>query len=489
MNNSSEIRFWLNDQEVIYHGLPNLTLLDFLRYDQDLRGTKIGCREGDCGACTVMLGRLENGKIRYRQIVSCLTPMKNVIGGHVVTIEGINRKDGLTIPQKLIVKNGGTQCGFCTVGFIVSMTAFCINATDYRDDLAIKAVDGNICRCTGYHSIIRSLKSLVKELKPLTSLSWHDRIVALADKRFLPNYFPIVVETILKNQRELREHWEPVPLVIGGGTDLFVQRRHTLLEDNQETFYSLPMKKEEIQTLEDFVVIPANATVSDLEESQPFLELVPNFSLIAKLISSTPIRNLATIAGNFVNASPIGDLSILFLTMETFLIIQGKEQRQVNLRDFFKEYRVVDLKKGEIITAINVKKLNSMKTNFEKVSKRTHLDIASVNSALSIVVGANRLISYAGVALGGVAPIPLYLKKTSNYLIGRPVDSTTIKEALRILDMEISPIDDVRGSASYNRLLSKSLFIRHFLELGFISAEMAIGLMNEINSIGGNGNA
>ncbi|RMG36111.1 MAG: (2Fe-2S)-binding protein [Methanobacteriota archaeon] len=487
--NKSSFRFWLNDQEITYNGNPNLTLLDFLRYGQNLRGTKIGCREGDCGACTVMIGNVENETIQYRQIVSCLTPMRNVANRHVVTIEGINRKDGMTLPQRLMVDNGGTQCGFCTVGFIVSMTAFCLNETKITEEMAIKAVDGNICRCTGYHSIIRSLRHLVQELRFIEDLSPLERLEVLVNKKIVPDYFPKITQHILQSQSKQVYPLLPAPLIIGGGTDLFVQKRHFLLEHQQDVFYTLPVNNMGIYKTEHAIIVPANATVTDLENSSVFIEEIPNFVKFARLISSTQIRNIATVAGNFVNASPIGDLSILFLTMETTLVIHGRERRTVKLRDFFKSYRNVDLNEHEIITEVQIEKIKGLRTNFEKVSKRTHLDIASVNTAISIVVDPDLSLTYVGLAIGGVSPIPLYLTQTSNYLKGKRVSELVLKKALDILDREISPIDDVRGSAIYKRNLAKSLFIRHFMELDLISEELAIKIMRDSILEGGNGHA
>lgn len=484
----SAIKFWLNDQEVSFHGNPLITLLDFLRYSQDLRGTKVGCREGDCGACIVILGRPNSGSIDYRQVVSCLTPMANVNGCHIVSIEGINRKDGLTLAQQLMVDNNGTQCGFCTVGFIVSMTAYALNSKEFNKETAIKAVDGNICRCTGYHSIIRSLVEYAKKLDGIEKLPFKERIQELVNLKVVPEYFPEIIEKVLHKQLPETD-LVPAPVIVGGGTDLYVQKRHALEQSEEDTFYTLPIRREQISEDGRFILIPANATVSDLEESSFFVNFVPNFRKFAKLISSTPIRNLATVAGNFVNASPIGDLSILFLSLKSILEIKGNETREIPLRSFFKGYKDIDLEEGEIITKIKIEKDPRIRTNFEKVSKRTHLDIASVNSALSISFDHEGRVDYAGLAIGGVAPIPLYLRTTSDYLTGRKISDEVISRCLQLIDEEISPITDVRGSSTYKRNLAKSLFLTHLVELALVDGKEAIQHFGVYLSKGGNGHA
>src|ERR1044072_8176941 len=157
------IRFILNNQDIETDLPPGTTVLDFVRYHQNLKGTKIGCREGDCGACTVLVGELAGGSVKYRSMTSCLMPIANAAGKHIVTVEGINPDDGsLTLVQQAMIDESGTQCGFCTVGFVMSLTGFCIDDTPKTCEAAISSVDGNICRCTGYKSIERAAAVISK---------------------------------------------------------------------------------------------------------------------------------------------------------------------------------------------------------------------------------------------------------------------------------------------------------------------------------------
>ena len=207
-------------------------------------------------------------------------------------------------------------------------------------------------------------------------------------------------------------------------------------------------------------------TISDLRESEIINKHIPHFHKFSKLVSSTPIRNMATVAGNFVNASPIGDFSIFFLALDASITLKQKsEERTLPLRDFYKGYKQLNKEPDEYIIGIsfNLPQENSF-FNFEKVSKRTHLDIASVNSALYLELN-NNVIKKAGISAGGVGPVPLYLRKTSAFLEGKIMNDTLIDEAIAVMKTEIAPISDARGTKEYKTLLLSQLFKAHFINL------------------------
>src|SRR4051794_37559258 len=211
------IRFILNNEDISTSEPPGTTVLDFARYRKDLKGTKIGCREGDCGACTILVGELVGDEVKYRSMTSCLMPLANAAGKHIVTIEGINPADrGLTPVQQAMIDESGTQCGFCTVGFVMSLTGFCIDDTAKTPEMAVSAVDGNICRCTGYKSIERAASSVCRQL-------------ADGSKEFVPDYFKNIsqrLKEIVTQKAETRPVGS-VPLstaFVGGGTDIYVQK-------------------------------------------------------------------------------------------------------------------------------------------------------------------------------------------------------------------------------------------------------------------------
>jgi xanthine dehydrogenase small subunit len=456
------IEFLLNNKHIKTDQNSSMTLLDFVRYEQQLPGTKIGCREGDCGACTVLIGELNNiDNVEYQSITSCISPLGNAHGKHVVSIEGLNLKNELTVAQQSMHNHYATQCGFCTPGFVVSLSGFAMSDKEKNQKNTLDAVSGNICRCTGYKSIERAANEFSEKLvftDSSRSLDW------LIEHDFLPKYFSDIAKRLIALNTNPIVH--SGTNFVFGGTDLYVHKADELFESNVNLIQNQKDLKG-IQIHEDSCYIGAGTTVSDLLNNDGFNALFPNLKAHLKLVSSEQIRNMASLGGNFVNASPIGDMTIFFMALNSDLTLIGQNgsERIIPLRSFFSGYKTYDLSDGELIKSISFKTPDqNSKFNFEKVSKRTHLDIASVNTAISIKV-INNSIEEAHVAIGGVAAIPKYLKKTSDFLIGKSPNNTTIVKAQLILQDEISPISDVRGSSEYKRLLARQLFFAHFIEL------------------------
>lgn len=456
------IRFLLNNQTVETDLPAGMTVLDFVRYNKNLKGTKIGCREGDCGACTVLVGELRDGAVRYRSMTSCLMPLANARGKHIVTIEGINPNDGgLTPAQAALVAESGTQCGFCTVGFVMSMTGYCLADGERSDDAAVSAIDGNICRCTGYKSIERAAKCLESGLQAADSES---RLRAAIASRVVPAYFASIAERLKALPIDAPESQITDPQWVAGGTDLYVQKHDELAHSRPVSLFDYPelrFIRENGRTIE----IGPSTVVTDLLESDVFARAFPDLYRHLKLVSSTPIRNMATIGGNFVNASPIGDMTAWFIALGARLELRDADRttRTVPLADLYLGYKKLDKLDSEIISKISFE-ADFTHFNFEKVSKRTFLDIASVNSAIAIRV-ADGVIEMARVSIGGVAPIPLLLRRTSEFLTGKPFDDATFAAAEDLIQDEIAPISDVRGSAGYKRLLARQLFRAHAIRV------------------------
>ncbi len=495
------ISFFLNDQPVYTAEPVASALLDFVRYHEHLMGTKIGCREGDCGACTVLVGELapDGQRIAYQSMTSCLTPLGNVHGKHVVTVEGINQAGGqLTPVQQAIVDYNGAQCGFCTVGFVMSLTGHSLAEKPATEHSTRAAIDGNICRCTGYKSLERAAAALTAELaeRPSTnSVKW------LTDKQFVPAYFAemparlaalraeiaasevpaassnghpsngSVVSTSPNGhaQRQNGHDSSPFPHathpLLSGGTDLLVQRLDELREQPVRLLFDHGRRGIRHEAGAGRVVLGAATTASQLLESEIMRDLLPRLPDYLKLVSSTPIRNMGTVAGNFVNASPIGDLTILFLALgaDVMLADAGGATRVVPLAELYLGYKKLAKAADEQVTEISFPAPQAGDFfNFEKVSKRTHLDIASVNTAAWLRL-ENGVITAARLSAGGVGPVPLLLRRTSKYLLGRELSAATVAGANEVMQEEISPINDVRGTAAYKRLLLRQLLFAHLL--------------------------
>ncbi len=450
-------------------------MLDFIRYHQHLTGTKIGCREGDCGACTVLVGDIKNGELVYRSVTSCLMPLGNAQGKHIVTVEGVNM-EGLNFIQQSFADEGATQCGFCTPGFIVALAGFCLNNISITTQSAIDAVNGNICRCTGYKSIERAVAKVACKLNERNG---GNAIGFAVEQKMLPPYFTNIKERLVTYSLPTNGLPKPagnIAKFLGGGTDLYVQQ-HDEMVDAEIDFLFDKNNLKGIEQQGDKCIMGASVTATELLESPVFQKYFPSLRKHIKLVSSTQIRNMATIAGNIINGSPIGDFTIFFLALDARLILSdGMSTREIPLRKLFKGYKSLHKTSGEYIDKIYFELPGAATLfNFEKVCKRTHLDIASVNTAISLVMDGDIILSGA-ISAGGVGPVPAFLEKSSAFLEGKKISPELIAGLIEIAQTEISPISDTRGTETYKRLLLGQLIKAHFITL--FSGEKIKGLMN-----------
>lgn len=455
------INFLLNENEVAATLPAGTTLLDFIRYQQQLTGTKIGCREGDCGACTILVGEIKNDRLKYTSATSCLMALGNAANKHIVTIEGINHKEKLNIVQQAFSDEGATQCGFCTPGFIVSLTGHCVSEKQSCYEAAVDAVNGNICRCTGYKSIERAARVIDEKLQERQT---QDALSFAVEQEIIPSYF-LNIKKKLQNLQSKKEPalQQEAGRFLGGGTDLYVQQHEAMVHENIDFLFDKPALKSIVQK-DNICELGAAVTVTDIAESEIFKKYFPRLSDHIKLVSSTQIRNMATIAGNFTNASPIGDFTIFFLALDAQLVLSdGKNRREISLRKFYKGYKSLEKLPGELIEKIWFELPGETDVfNFEKVCKRTWLDIASVNTAISIKM-ENDIILTAGISAGGVGPVPAYLSKSSEWLTGKRIQDIDMPVLIDIIQTEISPISDARGTDAYKRLLLAQLVKAHFI--------------------------
>jgi xanthine dehydrogenase small subunit len=466
------VRFILNAADVAADAAPGTTVLDFVRGERRLCGTKVGCREGDCGACTVLVGEWRDGAVAYRSMTSCLLPLANVHGKHVLTIEGINAPAGLTPVQHAIADEGGTQCGFCTVGFVVSLTGYCLDRREPGLDRALAAIDGNICRCTGYKSLERAAARITELLA--TRPEGAEPIAWLVSRGVLPESLAGIGTRLAALGAATRraaaadggeggdggETW-----TVAGGTDLYVQRPEAMPQARLAPVFDDAALRG-VRVAGGRCTIGAATTFEELRDEPVLQHLFPRLRQHLELVASTPIRNMATLGGNLVNASPIGDMTIFFLAQDAEIELRRPGgARWLPLRRFYKGYKTLDRTPGEIVGAVRFAVPGpGTRVHFEKVSKRTHLDIASVNSAARFELDGDT-IARATLSAGGVAPIPMVLERAGEFLRGRRIDAATAVRAADIAVGEIRPIDDARGSAEYKALLLRQLVWAHFLTL------------------------
>ena len=349
------VKFILNNNKIETEKLTGSLLLDFVRYDKTLTGTKIGCREGDCGACTVLIGDLIDGQMNYKQVTSCLTPLGNVQGKHVVTIEGLNMED-LSPVQKCMVNESGTQCGFCTVGFVVSLTGFCLSNSEpsYKD--AIAAIDGNICRCTGYKGIVQACKSLNNKkrldhfsknkkntIKLLQKINNESLVIYNKGKRFFAPKYVTELKKILKKNKDAK--------LIGGQTDVGLTVTQEKKDFDNMIYLSSISELNYIKANKEYIEVGSQTSLTDFEF---FIEkYYPDFSRMLKRYGSVGIRNVGTLSGNIQTCSPIGDSLPPLLALGAKVVIKGiKKTKIVPLNNFIVGYRTTKLKKQQFISAI-----------------------------------------------------------------------------------------------------------------------------------------
>jgi xanthine dehydrogenase small subunit len=438
---------------------PNTTLLNFVRA-RGLTGSKEGCAEGECGACAVaMLHDDESGGSRFEAVNSCLCSLPSVHGREVWTVEGIGTPEALHPAQEALT-NGGSQCGYCTPGFVVSM--FCAYHDRARDGaIHVEDLCGNLCRCTGYRPIRDAASSLgqpepspftarlERSARKLQTLEYTANTRHFSRPSNLPELFAILER-------------DPSAKLIAGGTDVVVDinlrhARHTHLVSLE----ALP----ELRTLnwgDEFLEIGAGLSLSTLEAALG--NRVPLLAELFPLYASRLIRNRATLGGNLVTASPIGDSSPVLLALGAQVkLASARGERAVPLNAFFTNFRETALKTGEIVVSILVPRPLASHQRFFKIAKRGRDDISTVAIAIALEV-RDDVIQDAKLGLGGVAATPARAPQTEAFLIGKPLEERTMRDAGRILESEFTPLTDHRGSAAYRRAILRNTLERYLTE-------------------------
>jgi xanthine dehydrogenase small subunit len=444
-----------------------LTLAEFLRRRRQLTGTKVVCAEGDCGACAVLIGRIsaDGSCIRYTSVNSCIQLMFQLDATHVITVEGLKDGQSLNPVQESMVKCQGTQCGFCTPGFVVSLCDLMQGNHEPDAHAVRRALVGNLCRCTGYDSIIRaalqtdrsSLKSIDAIYPPgeilaaLTGATSQEVGIETANARF---FKPISVENAVRFRKE-----HASCLIISGATDLGVQRNKGTRQIDVVMSTAALRDLQEIAITPQELCIGAGVTLTELERMTA--KHLPEFSQFLAYFGSPLIKNAATLAGNLVNASPIGDtIPALFVLGGEVELTGSDSARWVRIEDFYTGYRKTLLRSDEIMTRVRLP-LPAKDEIFKlyKISKRKDLDISSFGAAIWMRT-AGRTIGEIRIAYGGVGPMVVRLPRTEAFLMGKPASRQLFEEAGEIANGEITPISDVRGAENYRRILGKNILIK-----------------------------
>ena len=453
-----KITFILNGEEVSLEVLSSTTtLLDWLREEKKLTGTKEGCNEGDCGACTVLVTDLKKGRAEYKALNACILFLPQLDGKSVRTIEGLASKTSDLRIQEEMISNHSSQCGFCTPGIVVSLLTAQLNKdTNYDDILA-----GNLCRCTGYTPIINAAIAAEKNAEmPRWVKVDNNKLKKIAinkkskqSKLFLPQTIKDLEKWCNKN---------PDGILVGGATDVGLWVTKKLMDLKQICFIGQISEMSQIKTANQSLNIGACTTIETLRNNIKISH--PEFSELLRRYGSTQVRNAATIGGNIANGSPIGDSSpaLIALGATISLNLNGKH-RTIPIEEFFIKYGIQNKQKGEFIESINMPRKEK---NFRcyKISKRFDQDISAICGCFNITIKKETIIN-ARIAFGGMAEIPKRAFAVEDFLIGSSWSEETISKACLEFENDFNPISDMRASSQYRDLVAKNLLKKYFIEL------------------------
>ncbi|MTH63828.1 xanthine dehydrogenase small subunit [Paracoccus shanxieyensis] len=464
------IRFLLNDTEIsLTEAGSRDTLLDFLRLNRRLTGTKEGCAEGDCGACTVLVGRLHHGRLHYEPINACIRFLASCHGCHVVTVEHLRGPQGLHPVQAAMVEHHGSQCGFCTPGFVMALYGLWMQ-NPRPDMLAVEtALQGNLCRCTGYEPIVKAafaasqaggqnFDALTVERDRVTA--WladlpRQRVTVSRgdDRAILPADAADLAQVLAEN---------PKATIVAGATDVGLWVTKFLRDISPAVFIGHLQDLKHIQITPGQISIGAGVTYSEFE---PFiLQHFPEALDYWRRIGGWQVRNAGTIGGNVANGSPIGETPPLLIALgATMTLCSAAGTRDIAVEDFFIDYGKQDRRPGEFVQAIHVPLRGDARIAAYKVSKRHHADITASAAAFHIETdGAT--ITDARVAFGGMAATPKRAANAEAALRGQPFSAETFEAAAHAVANDFTPLSDWRASAEYRQTLAANFFRRFWLE-------------------------
>jgi len=446
-----------------------IPLTDYLRYGISACGTKVVCAEGDCGACTVAVGRVNGDELDYKPVNGCIQYIYQLDCASIITVEGIKNGEELNCVQTAMVECHGAQCGYCTPGFIVAMSSMFDAGTEINRASVKEGLTGNLCRCTGYLSIIdAALKTDAKSFQKFNTVYppapmreaflEHQKEPARIECEGRSVFCPSSLSQAVSFKKE-----NPAAVIISGGTDVCVNMNKRGLEPVHLMTTANLQGLDDIRHDEATLYVGSKVSLRTLETYVK--DLIPEFYNILFVFGSPQIRHAATLAGNIANASPIADSLPFLFAMDALIEVFGSAgPRRIKIQSLYKGYKVLSMEPDEIIVRIiiPIPKTDEL-LKLYKISRREHLDISSFTAAVRMK-NENGTIKSPVIAYGGVAPVVLRLKKTEEFLNGKPFTLETFTAAGKVACDEIAPISDVRGARDYRLQLAQNILVRFYHE-------------------------
>jgi xanthine dehydrogenase small subunit len=467
------LKFWLNDQPIELDRLPaTQTLLDYLRLTQVLRGTKEGCAEGDCGACTVLVGRLEGDQLKYESVNACIRFVGSLDGCHVVTIEHLKGKNGALHPiQQAMVTHHGSQCGFCTPGFVMSLYAMWMSELEPDVATIERYLQGNLCRCTGYEPIIKAALDICEHGK------LHEDYLIAEQDQIVQNLSALQNDQMLAIESEAEKLFAPATLdqfasiyarnpeatIVAGATDVGLWVTKFMRDISPVIFTSRLKDFRKIEVSDTAITVDGGASYTDM--LAVIDEHLPQLSQFWRRIGGEQVRNMGTVGGNIANGSPIGDTPPPLIALgATITLRKGDERRTLELEKYFITYGKQDRVAGEIVEQIHIP-LPDEDQLFAcyKISKRRDEDISALCGAFSAKIDDGR-ISDIRIAFGGMAGTPKRASHVEAALKGAPWSERSIADAKQLFEQDFEPLSDWRASATYRMAAAQNLLERFYLE-------------------------
>ena len=474
------IRFLLGDKiREISEIDPTTTVLNYLRLTEHMRGTKEGCAEGDCGACTVVLGEIEGGKLRYRAVNSCIQFVPTLDGKQLITVEHLKDASGALHPcQQALVDCHGSQCGFCTPGFVMSLFAMFHGPATDRNGIE-DALAGNLCRCTGYGPIVDAatrMRELASsdgfdnaERQTTATLKGLQRSAGFSVEGNGQHYF--APKTVDELAALLETH--PKAVLLAGGTDvgLWVTKQHRKLDP--VIYLGDIAELKQVREIDGHIEIGAAVPYSELHELLG--RHWPDFGELIRRLGSVQVRNAGTMGGNIANGSPIGDGPPALIALGAKLVLrQGAARREIPLESYFLDYGKQDRKPGEFVERVRIPLPDSAwQFRCYKISKRFDQDITASLGAFNARID-NGICGDIRIAFGGMAATPKRATKTEEVLKGKSWSRETVEQGCAALALDYQPIADMRAGAEYRLKVAQNLLRKFFVETTIRDAETRV---------------